>query len=218
MKAIDLIERALSALADSDETVWTAFELLEYLSQGQVEVVRVKPDANVVRATVTLIAGQQQDLPADGLLLIDVVRSLGITGLTESDSITAVERQVMDRTAPGWQKQTPSRGIVHYMYDPRDPKHYDVYPPQPQGPGQADIVYAARPAALTELDDELTLDSEYHGALHDYMLFRAHWMATSAADPNKAMAYRSAFYQALGAQEQAEVAYQAGRFASRDLR
>lgn len=216
MKAAQIIEQALDILFDTDETQWRASELLRHLNQAQAEVVRAKPDAFVKREIITLVAGQKQSLPSDGIVLVDVVRCLGLTGT--ATAVTPVQRHTIDRVSPEWQKLTASIKVVHYMHDTRDRKHFDVYPRQPETPGQVEVEYGAIPPELINAQDDLTLSADYYGALLDYVLYRAHLKSCNGASPAQGAAHLQAFYRGLGIQDVGEKMNQAGRPKAAEIR
>lgn len=211
MIASNVIDTAKILLVDPDSVYWSEAELIEYLNDGQHELVRVKPDALVYTQFVTLLAGPKQSLPVNGRFLIDVVRNQLVDGRGSRQTITAVEMRDMDRMAPGWQRERPSSTVMHYMYDRRNPDVFYVYPAQPDaGQGQVEIVYAANPDKVDTLLDDLDLGDEYQSPLLEFVLYRAHTKDTKESSPNRAIAHYQQFLQLLGVQSQKRIGESAG--------
>lgn len=180
-----ILSRATTLLQDPTFVRWPLLELFGYLSDGQKEVCIHKPNAYVKTSAVQLVAGTKQALPADGLVLIDVVRNMGANGSTVGNAVRNVAREILDSNSPGWHQVTASGVVKHYTYDAKAPKVYYVYPPQPNSSMHyVELIYGAVPADLVvptpsaQISDfagtMITLDDIYAGALVDYVVFRAH--------------------------------------------
>lgn len=193
-----IITKAQTILQDTTGVRWPTLELLGWLNDGQREVAFYKPNAHVKGAGVKLVAGTRQDLPADGIQLIDVVRNLGSTGAAPGRAIRMVVREILDAQLPGWHYERPNAEVVHYSYSMLDPKAYYVYPPQPAAnQNYVELVYGASPPDATE-GGAITIDDTYQTALLDYVLYRAYLKdAEYAADSGRAQHHQQAFIGAL---------------------
>ncbi|MBP7597684.1 MAG: hypothetical protein KA738_02810, partial [Pseudoxanthomonas sp.] len=70
--SVDTILDSVSVtLLDTARRTWSRAELLGYLNEALRATAFVKPDMYPVRDFVTLAAGIAQELPADGVALID---------------------------------------------------------------------------------------------------------------------------------------------------
>ena len=191
--ASDLLLRASILLQDTTLTRWQTPELLDWLSDGQREYVRIKPDAYVRNVDFSLAAGATQARPADAVRLVDVPRNSGGT------AIRVISRRLLDTQVRDW--TSPARVnpvVVHYCWDPANPKFFDVYPPSPGG-NVVELVYQAVPQALA-LNDTLVIEDSAGSALIDYMLFRALSKDTEFAsnDPRATMHYNAFVSAATG--------------------
>lgn len=206
--ALSLIERAAELLLDDDEdtpfTQWPAAQHLAWLNLGQLEIVNTKSDANPVRAPLVLVAGTRQSLPAPAIDLIEVPRNLGVGGAAPGPAITHVSLVWMNQALRDWRTHPASAVVEHYLFDEREKRVFHVYPPQPATPATVELIYSARPAEITDIDDPITLDDDYANALIDYLMFRAHQKTSKRGELVKAQFYWQAFLQDLGAKEQAE--------------
>ena len=177
--AQSIIRRCIETLQDNTSVRWPVNELVRYLNDGQREVVLHRPDAMVTSATVTCVPGTKQTLPANGAKLIEVVRNARAAGTKRA--VRMVNREILDAQTPGWHAIAGTDDVLHFMYDPRDPRVFYVYPPATAAT-QLDIVYAAYPADITEPADgalftavtgNISLPDIYGNALQDYILYRA---------------------------------------------
>ena len=124
LTASSIIRRAVETIQDTTSVRWPVSELVRYLNDGQREVVLYRPDAMVTNASITLVAGAKQTLPSTGSKLIDIIRNT--SGVKRSVRLT--DRHILDSQTPSWYNLTGVTEILHYMYDPRDPKLFYVYP------------------------------------------------------------------------------------------
>ena len=120
-----LIRRVVETLQDTTSIRWPVAELVRYLNDGQREIIVHRPDAMVTNASVSLASGTKQSLPANGAKLIDVVRN----SAGSKRAIRMCAREILDAQSPGWHNLSGVTEIVHFMFDPRDPKVFYIYPP-----------------------------------------------------------------------------------------
>jgi len=203
--ASSIIRRAVETLQDPTSVRWPVAELVRYLNDGQREIVLYRPDAMVTNATITCVAGTKQSLPTLGSKLIEVVRNSASTSAKKS--IRMINREILDAQTPGWHNITGSVDILHFMYDPRDPRVFYVYPPATTS-AQVDIVYSSYPTDITEPADgslysavagNISVPDIYGNVLGDYTLYRAYTKDSEyAGNAGRAQAHYTAFANALG--------------------
>lgn len=201
--AQSIIRRVVETMQDNTSVRWPIAELVRYLNDGQREVVLYRPDSMVTNATVALTTGAKQALPANGSKLIDVIRNTSGT----KRSVRMTVRNILDTQSPNWYNLTGVTEILHYMYDPRDPKVFYVYPPAASSGASVEIVYSAYPADITEPADgavytavtgNISLPDIYGNVLADYILYRAYTKDSEyAGNAQRAQAHYAAFQAAL---------------------
>lgn len=201
--AQSIIRRVVETMQDNTSVRWPVAELVRYLNDGQREVVLYRPDSMVTNATVALTTGAKQALPANGSKLIDVIRNTSGT----KRSVRMTIRNILDTQSPNWYNLTGVTEILHYMYDPRDPKVFYVYPPAASSGASVEIVYSAYPADITEPADgavytavtgNISLPDIYGNVLADYILYRAYTKDSEyAGNAQRAQAHYAAFQAAL---------------------
>jgi hypothetical protein len=189
----NLIDQARTILQDQGAVRWANPEFLSWLQTAYAEIIDKKPQSNSMRLVFACQAGTQQNLPADGALLISVVRNESPT----AKAIRPVERAVMDSQNPDWHN-TPNTGdVTHYVYEAQSPKVFYVYPQANDGQ-QISIQYAKIPLAHTTTSETIRLDDTYAGLLVDYLLYRAYAKDASLGDASLSNTYRDLFYTNLG--------------------
>lgn len=203
ISAQSIIRRVVETMQDNTSVRWPVAELVRYLNDGQREVVLYRPDSMVTNATVALVAGAKQAIPTNGSKLIDVIRNTGGT----KRSVRMTVRNILDTQSPNWYNLTGLTEILHYMYDPRDPKVFYVYPPAAASGASVEIVYSAYPTDITEPADgavysavtgNISLPDIYGNVLADYILYRAYTKDSEyAGNAQRAQAHYGAFQAAL---------------------
>jgi len=171
-----IIDKAEIIIQDATNIRWPQAELLGWLNDGQREVVLHKPSASVLNASVALATGTtKQTIPAAGVQLIDVVRNMGAAGSTPGAAVRIVSREVLDAQLPTWHADANAGGdIKHYMFDPRDPKTFYVYPKAPATAWYVELIYSASPTDCASIASTIALDDIYANALMNYVLYRAY--------------------------------------------
>lgn len=212
--AQSIVRRVVETLQDNTSVRWPVNELVRYLNDGQREIVLYRPDAMVTNAAVALAAGSKQSLPANGTKLIEVVRNTA----GGRRSVRLVNREILDSQSPGWHNITGATEILHFMYDPRDPKIFYVYPPAAASGASLDVVYAAMPTDITEPADgalytavtgNISVPDIYGNVIQDYVLYRAYSKDSEyAGNAARAQAHYGAFANALGVEMKATVNFQ----------
>ncbi len=197
LTAQNIVDRAGVILQDTSNNRWAESELLDWLNDGQRQIVQFKPDANTSNSSVTLDSGAKQTLPSDAHSLIEVRRNMGSDGSTPGPAVTPVSLRTLDLQRPAWTADDQVAEIKHYAFNDQDPDTFYVYPPA-DGTSQVELVYSVIPSDIT-LSDSITVGDDYANALLNYILYRAYSKdADYAANNERAQGAYQAFVQALG--------------------
>jgi len=143
--AKSILEQVVKTLQDKNTVRWKTAELCEHFNHGQREIARLRPDQVSTRASVELVVGARQTLPAEWFRAIKFERNTAGT----KRAITPFDRDEMDAQLPGWEGMTASKEIRNVAYDPAEPKTFLVFPPAALG-ASLDLVGARTPAAIGE--------------------------------------------------------------------
>ena len=209
--AQSIIQRVAETLFDRTSVKWTVDRLVRYLNDGQREIVALRPDAMNTAISHNLVAGAKQALPTDGEKLIKVLANAS----TSKRACTKVDINLLDNQIPDWRGLTGSTEILHWMYDPLEPKAFEVYPPAAASGAVLMIEYAKRPTDIVEpaagslytaVTGDISVGDLFGNALQDYILYRCHAENTQYAQPARAQAHYAAFGNALGVELKATVA------------
>lgn len=231
--AKDVLRRVSVQLTDAPNsagqfTRWTERELVDWLNDGQRVIARYLPAACARVDALKLRAGTKQSLetilaasvlPGDGSTpsdvrgkqLLDVIRNMGANGTTPGRAIRVSARDVLDAAAPDWHTRSSSV-LTDYVYDPRVPTVFWVYPGVPStGTVWAEISYLANPNEVAYTADsmrldggstvKISIDDQYVDDLVNYMLARANLKeAEVAGNAGIAAAHVNMFTTSINAQ------------------
>ena len=220
VKVVDLIARAKTILQDEDSVRWSLSELQWWLNDGYRETLIFRPDSNTITGEFTCVAGPRQVLttifPA-ATRLVSVLRNTATT--SNKYAVRLVDRRVLDDQRKGWYTETASVSVEDYMFDPRQPREFLVYPPATSA-AKLEVSYAQVPTPHTLSDVQLNnlataetirIDDTFANSLLDYMLYRAYTKdAEQPGNAARAVAHYQAFQNSLGVSAQATAASQPG--------
>ena len=179
------------------------------MNDGIKQVVALKNNAFVRSLSSLLVTGTKQTIPLDGIQFIKAFRNMGVSGAVPGAAIRLEEQRLFDDQRPNWHMDTASAVAQRYMFDPRDPKTYYVWPPQPStGQGQVEIVYSAVPVDIL-INQAIPIDDIYSMALIDYIAYRDYSKDGGNAVNAAAMAqsYLASFTAGLSGKISNETAY-----------
>ena len=199
--AQSIIQRIVKVLNDETSVRWTIPELVRYFNDGQRDIATLRPDLASIRTMHTLTAGHKQSLPANGTKLIDV-NANGNKG-----AVTIVASAILDAQIRNWRNLPGTNDILHYTYDPREPKTFEVYPPA-LATAVLDIEYSALPADIptpaegttfTAVTGDFAMGDLFANAQQNYILYRCYTKDTEyTANPQRAAAFQQAYANDLG--------------------
>lgn len=201
-KASDILCSVRVTLNDEKAERYTDAQLFKFLNEGIDEVRAARPSEAIECISVPLVEGIKQNVP-DGF---DFVEAIGVEGATADAGIGSTLDETMAKRfgknpckAPsgGGGTFTPSAArAVEY-----DPTGFMVSPPAPAGVSSSiEVAVVANQRAETGPGDDLPLGRNYHAALIDYVLYKAHSIqAESAYHLAQQQFYCDKFYRTLGA-------------------
>jgi hypothetical protein len=209
VSAQSIFERVVRTLNDDTSVRWNIPELCRYFNDGQRDICVRRPDAMNTRTTHTLVAGYKQSLPANGTKLIDI----NANGL--KNAVTLVPAALLDSQMRGWRNIPGTNDVLHYTYDARDPKTFEVYPPA-LATATVDMEYAALPTDIaipalgtvfTDVTGNLSVGALFSNALQNYILYRCYIKDTEfAANPARAQTFKDYYADDLGVEIRATIA------------
>ncbi len=220
VKVVDLIVRAQTLLQDEDSVRWTVTDLQYWLNDGYRDVLNLRPDSNTLTGEFVCVAGPRQVLTTtfpNATRLVSVIRNTAPT--SNKYGVRLVNKSSLDDQRRGWYAETPTVSVEEYMFDPRQPREFLVYPPATSA-ARLEITYAQIPSPHTLTAQQLTnaattetirIDDSFANALLDYVLYRAYSKdAEQQGNAARAVAHFQAFQNSLGVTAQANAASQPG--------
>lgn len=199
MLASVITDGAALTLVDTDHVTWSVAELLGYLNEALRATALVKPDLVTKQEALTLAAGVLQNLPADGISLIDITRNVAGTQRV----VTQVDLQMLAEVQRFWPAATQEVAVEHFTVNPTAPRQFNVYPPN-DGTGQVIALYGVVPTALTAVSETIPVLDIYQQPLLQYVLSRAYAKNTKRQDLVKAADAMQNWARAIGAKSQAQ--------------
>lgn len=201
ISAASIIKDAVTIAQDPTSVRWAIDEVCAWFNWAQREVVNYRPDAKQTRGSITLVAGAKQTLPASGFKLIDVHAN------ASGGAMRLVNREILDAQIPGWRALAQTATLKHFMYDPRTPLVFEVYPPASSGT-TVDASYALLPTPISiaaaggtyaDAAGNLDLPDQFAGAVTDLILYRMYSKdADYAGNAERAAAHLAAAANSLG--------------------
>jgi hypothetical protein len=167
-----IINKAAIQLTDIGNTRWTRAELLDWLNQGQKQIVVMSPSATNKVSTIQLTAGTRQSIPSDGWTLLELIRYMGTDGTKPGRAIRVTSRELIDSFNPNWHADAKSAVPKHYIFDAQDQTVFYVYPPN-NGQGYVQLNYSPVPPMITSESTVISVSDTFEPPLLDYILYRA---------------------------------------------
>ena len=209
--AQSIIYKAQLALQDLTGVRWSAQELVTYLNDVQRILVVQRPDSNAVAASFVPAAGARQNLPAAAASLIDVQRNTN----GSKKAIRKIDQSILDAFNPDWRSITGVTEFTNFIYDPREPNIFHLYPPSAASGGSVEVVYSAYPAAIatpttavyTSVTGNVEVQDQWADALLAGVLSKAYGKdAEFGGNAELSMSYAASFQQFTGSQLKASQA------------
>lgn len=192
INASTILDSAATTLLDVAHRTWSPDELLDYLNEAMRATAAARPtDFYVVENSVILAAGVIQNVPLDGITLIDIPRNTG------GRVITQVDKGLLDESNRFWPAATQEPVVEHFTFDPRNPRRFVTFPPN-DGTGVVDMVYGAFAPQVMYAAEELPVIDSYQSPLINFVLAKAYSKNSKRQDLMKTTAYMQMWGQALG--------------------
>lgn len=197
------LEKIVVTLNDLKSTSYTLQSLVGWVNDGQRDIHVKRRDLFNVEIEHPLVAGVRQALPANSSALIDIPSNA--TG--GYGPVTRVQRSLLDAQAPGWRARAGSLEIDHFMYDERNARLFDVYPPAIAGSivllnhasVPADLAIPAVGTTLATLLNTINVNVSdlLSTALQHYVCFRALSVGTESVELERAQAQFTMYTNSL---------------------
>jgi hypothetical protein len=196
-----LLDGVSSTLLDTARRSWPLHDLVSYLNEALAATSAVKPDMYTRQEFITLAAGVSQVIPADGVALLNVIYNEA-----NGRVITQVDGGLLDESNRFWPANTEEVNVYHFAVDQRDPRRFNVTPPN-TGTGRVQILYGAVPPAVTgSSGEDLPLSPNFEPILVNYVLAKAYAKNSKKQDLGKTTAYMNQWGAMVGLKTKGQVA------------
>lgn len=212
--------KLIELLQDQTNIRWTKGEICGWINSAQREILLHKPNANPVAGAIDLAIGTKQQLPTNGIQLLDITKNLGTTAVpVDGKVITNIDRKILDRVST-WHSSanrvTAAVGVDHYAFDPRFPTIFYVYPGLSEA-AKAEGVYSSMPTDLGYVSGTTwngganttgaIFNDLYETPIIDYCAYRCYAKdADYTGNDGKSVAYYQAFMAGITGKSKAELA------------
>jgi hypothetical protein len=201
----DITGRAASIIFDETHIRWPEAELIKHINDGQREIVNLRPDACAVTESISLVVGVKQSIPATAIRLLDIVRNMGADGSTPGAAIIPADMDKVRRYNPGWATTTASSTVKNYMYDPRIPGVFYVFPPV-TGTVQVEGQFVRLPTDCASTASSLSINDSYANALVNWTVYRTLLKDLETPNAGQAKAYYELFLNSMQGKTAADIA------------
>lgn len=189
---------------------WPRTTLFDNLNEAMEQISGSRFDAYVLSGPYLLAAGTKQFIPPNATLLKQTIYNLGLHGDTPGPVITPVDLNTMNRISLHWRTDPASFNTRHYMYDLRNPRRFDVWPPVPAQGTWVEMENPTVTPTMTDPSQPIPLEDTWETAIYYFILARAFAKNTPAGDATKMTMYWNLFLAELGMEAAGRLAEQPG--------
>ena len=191
---VELIVNDVSTLLqDVNKDRWSDADLMRWIGESEQLIATSKPESVAVKIAIALIAGVDQDIPGDGLMILRFRRN------TASGAVVQlVDEDTQNRIDPVWPAAAQVLEPTTVIYDPLvDPLTFMVAPPN-NGSGSLEVIYAKIPAPVAATTASISVNDSFVPLIKDYVMYRALLMETEGQNLNRSALHLQVFMQGLG--------------------
>lgn len=180
-----ILSRASTLLLDETAVRWPQAELLNAVNDGVLEISALKPLLFTARATMPLVAGVYQTIPAGKRHLHRVISNQA------GPVVRLAAQKDLDSQEPNWYAQPKVATVKYVILEQLNGRNFLCYPPN-NGSGQLDAIFTIDPPSFAA-NGSIDIDSTYGNPLLSFVLHRAFLKDADTSDEAKATAYYEAF-------------------------
>jgi len=202
MLASEPVNEVRLILQDQAVDAYTEPDLIGFLNEALRATTNVKKDLYVVTGPIPLIPGIVQELPEDGVELIDITHN------KDSGQVcTQVDLDLLQETNRFWPQDDVTVTVENWAFNPKNPRHFYVTPPNAGGSGVAvEGLYGAVHPEIIVSTEALVISSENQHLLVNFMLARCYSISSKRYDPTKEAYYMNEWKQGVGLKSTAQLA------------
>jgi hypothetical protein len=176
---------------------WGEPEHIDAINDALDAILVAAPDLYEDYRDLTLVAGNEQSLPADGYLLFDVLWNVSAAGV-QGRRITKVAKSALDRSRAAWSESGENSTVRHWAQDRKQKSKYYVAPRQPESESnKVHARIARRPVDVASQADELDTPDEMESAVYYYAMQRLCEKDEKFAGSKQSIAFMQKFAMAV---------------------
>jgi len=145
MSMLTFVGQLEDVLQDEDNDNWTVTKLIGWYNRAARFTVVKAPYANAKIESVLLAVGAKQQLPAEGIALLNVIRNMGTDGVTVGAACMPTLLKLLLAHLRNWSSTTASATVLNWA--PETERIWYCYPKN-TGTGYVEIEYSAQPATV----------------------------------------------------------------------
>ena len=161
-----ILDSAAALLNDAGAVRWSRAELVTWINDGQLALIKIKPAAKTISGVLQLVPGATQTLPADCLTFLELQDN--VSGVVA----TPCDKSSLDSFSPKWRTTPTSNSVLHYMPSINAGEFF-VYPAQNDTPASVTLTYVAYPIPVIATGT-LDVRDEFAPNILNYVLYRAY--------------------------------------------
>ena len=207
---IDMAERKI---LDESNDEYSEQNLLDLFHLAVKEIINLVPRAHTDSRIWKLAPATRQFCPYDAVEIVDVISNMGTDGATPGAAIRETTLDVMRTLLPGWESDTASDTIEHFMRIPESKVEFMVYPRSTGNNYMLARVTTMPAQVLWDADDNFKLavipiDDTFATAIINGMVYLAYDDDSDIpGNTPRSQVFYGRFLQDLGLRAQKEVKY-----------
>ncbi len=193
----EILQQSRQQLQDPLADQWTDDELISYLNLAILDIITLRPEAYRVTYSLQLVSGAAQGIGTSDIALIDIVANMN--GTIRGNAVIALPKEKLDVLMPDWMTETAATTVIYGIADPRFPRKFWVYPPQPATGSSLEVIVAQRPTLIVASSEAFPLDSSYvTAAMLDVVAYALQEETTIPGALAKSQQFKQMFLQQFG--------------------
>jgi hypothetical protein len=189
--------KMIRSLNDVGSVRWIESEHIDAINDALDAILIAQPHLYEDYRDVTLVEGNEQDVPADCYLLLDVLNNIE-TGNVPGRAITKVSKSSLDRVRSAWTISGANETVRHWAQDVKQRSKFYVAPRQPASVNhKVRIRIARRPTTTTTGSQNVDIPDEMELAVYYFAMARMLEKDAKFSGSPQAQYYMTSFGQAV---------------------
>ena len=155
---------------DTDGVTWTDGDIVGYVNEAVKSTIQRVPQSSSKKELVNCVSGVDQVLPADAVVIINVVAN-DLTTLGKLGSIIhQTDVIAKDAYSPNWRSTKPSAVVIEWMKR-SEPTQFIIWPPLDSN-RKLLVEYSFYPADAVSASSTVNIHNDYLEEIRTWCLYR----------------------------------------------